>query len=145
MKPAEIRNLIAKILLDRRQPMSTPQIVELLAFKYGVRITNVSAGANLGFLRAGGLVDRRSAPMWGKPYWKAGTWRFSTENWWYHVDAVSKQDAVLFVRKIRLEVEAKARDNQRAKGRPVSNRLPPRSDDMRQMIIDIGRAANAQA
>lgn len=141
MKPSDIRSLITKILLDRRHPMSTPQIVELLAFKFGVHITNVSAGSNLGFLRAGGLVDRRSAPSWGKPYWRAGKWNFSTENWWYHVDAVTKQDAILFVRKIRLDVEAKARDNQRSKGRPVTYRLPPRSDDMRQMIIDIGRAS----
>lgn len=139
MKPADIRNLIAKILLDRRQPMSTPQIVELLVFKHGVRISNLSAGANLGFLRAGGLVDRRSAPTWGKPYWRAGKWNFGTENWWYHVDAVTKQEAILFVRKIRLNVEAQARNNQRMKGRPVTYRLPPRSDDMRQMVEDIGR------
>lgn len=137
MKPSDIRNLIAKTLLDRRQPMSTPQIVELLAFKHGVRISNLSAGANLGFLRAGGLVEKRSAPMWGKPYWFNGSWRFSTENWWYHTQSVTKNQALAFVHKIRLEVEAKARDNQRVKGRPVTKPLHPRSDDMRQMLIDL--------
>lgn len=137
MKPADIRNLIANILLDRRQPMSTRQIVELLAFKHGVHVTNLSAGSNLGFLRAGGLVDKRSAPMWGKPYWRGGGWHFSTENWWFHTHSVTKQDAIAFVRKIRLEVEAKARTNQRVKARPVTRPIPPRSDDMRQMLFDI--------
>lgn len=137
MKPSDIRNLIAAILLERREPISTPQIVELLAFKHGVHITNISAGANLGFLRAGGVIDRRAAPKWGKPYWKSGTWRFSTENWWYHVHSVTKQDAIVFTRKIRIDVEMKARENQRSKGRPVSKPIPPRSDDMRQMLVDI--------
>lgn len=139
MEAATVRTLISKVLLTHRKPLTSERIAELLRFKYHVHVSTVSVGANLGYLRASGVVDRRPAPIWGRPYYRNGKWHFSTENWWYHTAAVTEGTIRRFIQKIRLDVEAKARDNQRTKGRPVTNRLPARSDDMRQMVIDIER------
>lgn len=139
MKPSEVRTLIADILKRSGTLMNAEQINQILTFRHGLSLSNLQVGINLGYLRAGGICDRREAPRWAKPYWRSGSWHFSTESWWWHTDVVTKATAIAFTRKIRVEVESMARDNQRLKGRPVSRKLPPRTDDMRQMIIDIGR------
>ncbi len=137
MKPAAVRKLIERILFERRQPMTTPEIVEMLRFHYGVDVSNQSTGVNLGYLRAAGCVDRRSAPVWGKPYYLAGSWHFSTQNWWWHVRSVDNIAARKFITKIRHEVDRKLVDFQRNRGRPVTKRSKPITDDMRQMIVDL--------
>lgn len=139
MKASEIRALIERILFHRRKPMTTAEISDALYLRNGIRLSNQSIGVNLGYLHVAGTVNRRQAPVWGKPYWLHGKWNFQTQNWWWHNQVVSKGEGFAFVMKIRREVEMKARDNQRIKGRPVSNRLPPRTDDMRQMLVDLGR------
>lgn len=137
MSPAELRKLIAKLLHDLHRPMTSIEIQELLRVRHGVDATTPSIGSNLGYLRAAGIVERRNLPKWGKPYWFNGAWRFQTENWWWHTAVVSQRMAQRFCINVRREVEAKARDLQRGRGRPVTYRLKARTDDMRQMVDDL--------
>lgn len=138
MTPGEKNRALILRLMGRIQlPMTSKEIADALHFETGIRLSVASVGSNLAYLRAAKNVDRRQCPVWGKPYWFKGAWRFQTENYWWHTTAVSKDKAMRFIRERRHFVEAQARDNQRMKGRPVTNRLTPWTDDMHQMVQDL--------
>lgn len=134
-----IRSALEKILRDTARPATSHDLVVKLRFQYGIDINALSVGIYLGHLRIALLVDRKSVVKWGDPYWFRGKWNFATENWWYHRAVVSRLEMNQFAMKKRIEVETRARDNQRSKGRPVTRVLPARSDDMRQLVEDIQR------
>lgn len=136
-KPEKIRQLVVELLHDLHRPVTSTEIAELLHIRYGLRVATQSIGANLGYLRMTKIVDRKACIKWEKPFLLNGRWINATENWWWHTGVVDKAAANRFLLLIRLEVEAKGRDLQRRRGRPVTRTLMPQTDDMRQMIVDL--------
>jgi len=137
MKAEQVRAHILRLMGRVQVPMTSKEIADMLRFTDRINVSTASVGVNLGYLRASGAVDRRPCPVWGDPYWFQGAWRFKTENYWWHTAAVGKDQALRFIRARRQQVEAEARNNQRTKGRPVTKKLDPRTDDMRQMVQDL--------
>lgn len=133
------RAALTVLLQKIGRPMTVHEIVELLRLHYGMHVTTSSAGANLGILRAAGVVERKAVARWEKPYYARGHWNTSTENWWWHTGAVSKDEARRFLRRVSIEVDMKLMTYQRSRGKPVTRKLPPRTDDMLQMLVDLGR------
>jgi hypothetical protein len=117
--------------------MTSVEIRDLLHMHFGIDVTTLSVGSNLGYLRAAGVVERRSCSKWEKPYYARGHWNTATENWWWHKEAVDSRTVQKFLVEIRRGVEQKLRDYQLGRGRPVTKPLPPRTDDMRQMLVDL--------